>query len=234
MWRGSPEGTSRAYKYLGSLRLWRYMFTRKRMERILSVVMFNKWQVIQQPNWSKTNTCTYQSGIIVSQLVHSALLPRESFGECLQTTRYNQFSVTRPLLGLVVLVCLREVFTLWRSSTHARKGGPKGWENLVIYPSEKFWKSRDRPSVRPGVSNQSGSLHFLADIAHPGWGQLTAVKKQDIRWPVWHAHITGLGVDPSRLRAFLEIFAVKLLFINWSQAQRRLNAMQWLQVCCLK
>ena len=83
------------------------------------------------------------------------------------------------------------------------------------------------PSVRPsvqGVSNQSGSLHFLADIAHPGWGQLTAVKKQDIRWPVWHAHITGLGVDPSRLRAFLEIFAVKLLFINWSQAQRRLNA----------
>ena len=27
---------------------------------------------------------TYQSGIMVSQLVHSALLPRESFGECLK------------------------------------------------------------------------------------------------------------------------------------------------------
>ena len=86
---------------------------------------------------------------------------------------------------------------------------------------EVTWQSV-RPSVQ-GVSNQRGSLHFLADITHPGRGQLTAVKKQDIRWPVSHAHITGLGVDPPSLRAFLEIFAVKLLFINWSQAQR--NAM---------
>ena len=32
---------------------------------------------------------TYQSGIIVAQFVHSALLPRESLGECLETAKYK-------------------------------------------------------------------------------------------------------------------------------------------------
>ena len=51
---------------------------------------------------------------------------------------------------------------------------------LSIYPRNFGSHVTVRPSVQ-GVSNQSGSLHFLADIERPGCGQLTAVKKQDIR-----------------------------------------------------
>ena len=227
MWRGSPEGTNRAYKYLGSLRLWRYMFTRKRMEGILSVVMFNKWQVIQQPNWSKTNTCTYQSGIIVSQLVHSALLPRESFGECLQTTRYNQFSVTRPLLGPVVLVCLREVFTLRRSSTPARKGEPKGWENLVIYPSEKFWKSRDRPFVRPWGKQPKWKLTLSSWYCTSRLGSIDGCQKTGYPLTSMTCSYHGLRRRPIEVKSFFGDIRCQVtiyqLIVGSTQAQR--NAM---------
>ena len=56
--------------YFGSANFWRGL-----LSEFYSILSFEK------------GVKAYQSGIIVSQLVHSALLPRESLGECLETLK---------------------------------------------------------------------------------------------------------------------------------------------------
>ena len=79
-------------------------------------------------------------------------------------------------------------------------------------------------SGRPPVAKQGSqweTSHFRAqygnlqpDIAHPCWGQPTAVKTRFLSYLM-----AGSVADPLRLHVFLKLASDKLLVFNWLQAQ---------------
>ena len=115
------------------------------------------------------------------------------------------------------------------------KAEPHSYENLFVYPSEKFWQSRDRTSASSSAlqSSQYEISHYLASreacnlILH-----FHAVVTSQVSKRVSHDCIAGLSVKPSRLRVFF------LSSPLTSYYDRRLNSkyisLQWLQHYCLK
>ena len=81
------------------------------------------------------------------------------------------------------------------------------------------------PSIYPYHRATNVKSHFLASvgacnlIVHIHIVVNWQLSKQGICWPVSHDRITGSGVDPSSLHAFLKLSADKLLIFKWSQAQ---------------
>ena len=114
---------------------------------------------------------------------------------------------------------------------HARAKRARGRIPIakVIYPSQKIWWSRDRPTdrqtVRPHHRHTNAYSHTFSLlwepkrklIAHQGCHQLTAVKTgyplTGITWLY-----RGLRCRPIKVEYFLKLSADNLLVFKWSQA----------------
>ena len=158
-----------------------------------------------------SENCIVKLGLFINYRVHWSKF--SNIGDWWWISVGLTFSITFNLKSNGLIGELHARGKLAREEPHSK-------ENLVtLHPRNVDSKVPARPHHRQTNVKMS---HFLASVGAYNliWHIHDVVNwqlsKQCIRWPVWHDHIAGSGVDPSGLPVFVKLSADKSVLFVWS------------------